>query len=104
MLLSCSPVHTPEQLHVLLEMRDLQVLNTAVNVQSHQYKVQRDNNFFIPADHTISDAVLATISLLGHLSTLLVHVQSVVKQHPSDLALCLVTFAQNPVKDRFFLT
>lgn len=48
-------------------------------------------SFLVPANHTISDAGLATISLLGHLSPLLLHVQSVVKQHPQAL-FCWATF------------
>ncbi|KAK4821668.1 hypothetical protein QYF61_027136 [Mycteria americana] len=66
-------------------------LNTVLQVQPHQCRVQRDNHFSSPAGHTIFDTSQDAIGLLGHLGTLLAHVQLAVNQHSQGL-LCWAAF------------
>jgi len=56
-------------------------------VKPHQCLVQGHNNFPAPAGHTIPDTSQDAIGLLGHLDTLLAHVQLAVDQHPQILFL-----------------
>ncbi|KAK4828257.1 hypothetical protein QYF61_024864 [Mycteria americana] len=60
-------------------------LNTVFEVQPHQYRVQGDNHFPSPAGHTISDTSQDAIGFLGHLGTLLAHIQLAVNQPPQVL-------------------
>ncbi|KAK4826677.1 hypothetical protein QYF61_010686 [Mycteria americana] len=62
-------------------------LNTVFKVQPHQCRVQGHDHFPSPAGHTISDTSQDAIGLLGHLVTLLAHIQAAVNQHPQVL-LC----------------
>ncbi|KAJ7405825.1 hypothetical protein BTVI_67559 [Pitangus sulphuratus] len=71
-------------LNVFLVVRGPE-LDTVLNVSPHQCQVQRDNHFSGPAGHTISDTGQDAIGLLGHLVTLLAHVQMAVDQHPQVL-------------------
>ncbi|KAK4818805.1 hypothetical protein QYF61_019734 [Mycteria americana] len=50
-----------------------------------------DNHFPSPAGHTIVDTSQDAIGLLGHLGTLLAHIQVAVNQHPQVL-LCQAAF------------
>ncbi|KAK4828228.1 hypothetical protein QYF61_024723 [Mycteria americana] len=59
-------------------------LNTGFEVQPHQYQVQGDNHFPSPAGHTISDTSQDAIGFLGHLGTLLAHIQLSVNQYPQS--------------------
>jgi len=57
-------------------------LNTVLEVQPHQFRVQADDHLPTPAGHTIPGTSQDAIDLLGHLGTLLAHVQLSVNQHP----------------------
>ena len=52
----------------------------------HHCQVQGDNHFPGPAGHTVSDTSQDASGLLGHLGTLLAHVQPAVNQHPQVLS------------------
>ena len=54
-------------------------------MQPHQCRVQGHDHLPTPAGHTIPDTSQDAIGLLGHLGTLLAHVQSAVSQHPKIL-------------------
>ncbi|KAK4818248.1 hypothetical protein QYF61_009423 [Mycteria americana] len=60
--------------------------NTVFQVQPHQ-----DDHFPSPAGHAISDRSQNAIGFLGHLGTLLAHIQLAVNQHPQVL-LCWAAF------------
>ncbi|PKU30858.1 hypothetical protein llap_18838 [Limosa lapponica baueri] len=62
-------------------------LDTVLEVGPHQCQVQRDNHFPSPAGYTISDPSQGPIGLLGHLGTLLAHIQPALDQHPQVLFL-----------------
>ena len=70
----CSSLETLQQLNVFLVVRGPK-LNTVLNVQPHQCRVQGHNHFLTPASQTISDTSQDALSPLGHLGTLLAHVQ-----------------------------
>ncbi|KAK4811651.1 hypothetical protein QYF61_022744 [Mycteria americana] len=88
--LRCPSLDTLQQLNVLLVVRGPK-LNTVFEVQPHQCRVQGDDHFPAPAGHTISDTSQDAICLLGHLGTLLAHIQLVVDQHPQVL-FCRAAF------------
>ncbi|KAK4806753.1 hypothetical protein QYF61_005549 [Mycteria americana] len=56
--------------------------NTVFEVRPHQCRVQGHNHFPSPAGHTISDTSQDAIGFLGHLGTLLAHIQAAVNKHP----------------------
>ncbi|KAK4826959.1 hypothetical protein QYF61_012808 [Mycteria americana] len=60
-------------------------LNTVFEVRPHQCRLQGDNHFPTPAGHTIFDTSQDAVGLLGHLGTLLAHIQLAVDQHPQVL-------------------
>ncbi|GAB0205786.1 hypothetical protein GRJ2_003044200 [Grus japonensis] len=60
-------------------------LKTGLEVQPHQCRVQGHNHIPTPAGHTIPDTSQDAAGLLGHLGTLLAHVQPAVNQHPQVL-------------------
>ncbi|KAK4823524.1 hypothetical protein QYF61_003033 [Mycteria americana] len=60
-------------------------LNTVVEVRPHQCRVQGHNHFPTPAGHAIFDTSQGAVGLLGHLGTLLAHIQAAVDQHPQVL-------------------
>ncbi|KAK4817921.1 hypothetical protein QYF61_002762 [Mycteria americana] len=60
-------------------------LNTGFEVQPHQCRVQGHDHFPSPAGHTIPDTSQDAIGFLGHLGTLLAHIQAAVSQHPQVL-------------------
>ncbi|KAK4817336.1 hypothetical protein QYF61_010239 [Mycteria americana] len=88
--LRCPSLDTLQHLNVLLVVRGPK-LNTAFEVQPHQCRVQGDNDFPSPAGHTISDTSQDAIGFLGHLGTLLAHMQLAINQHPQVL-LCWAAF------------
>ncbi|KAK4819531.1 LOW QUALITY PROTEIN: hypothetical protein QYF61_006024 [Mycteria americana] len=66
-------------------------LNTVFEVRPHQCRVQGHDHFPSPAGHAIFDTSQEAIGLLGHLGTLLAHIQPAVSQHPQVL-LCWAAF------------
>ncbi|KAK4810577.1 hypothetical protein QYF61_007314 [Mycteria americana] len=66
-------------------------LNTVFEVRPHQCRVQGHDHFPSPAGHTIFDTSQDAIGFLGHLGTLLAHIQAAVNKHPQVL-LCLAAF------------
>ncbi|KAK4826688.1 hypothetical protein QYF61_010697 [Mycteria americana] len=82
--LRCPSLHTLQHLNVSLVVRGPK-LNTVFEVQPHQCRVQGGNHVLSPAGHTISDTSQDAIGLLGHLGTLLAHIQVAIDQHPQVL-------------------
>ncbi|KAK4812225.1 hypothetical protein QYF61_011247 [Mycteria americana] len=82
--LRCPSLDTLQPLNVLLVVRGLK-LNTVFEVQPHQCRVQGENHFLSPAGHTISDTSQDAIGLLGHLGTLLAHIQPAINQRSQVL-------------------
>jgi len=66
-------------------------LNAVFEVRPHQCRVQGHDHFPTPAGHTIPDTSQDAVGLLGHLDTLLAHVQPAVDQHPKVL-FCWAAF------------
>ncbi|KAK4811007.1 hypothetical protein QYF61_015711 [Mycteria americana] len=66
-------------------------LNTVFEVWPHQCRVQGHDHFPSPPGHTIFDTSQDAIGFLGHLGTLLAHIQAPVNQHPQVL-LCQAAF------------
>ncbi|KAK4822029.1 hypothetical protein QYF61_006942 [Mycteria americana] len=60
-------------------------LNTVFEVRPHQCRVQGHDHFPSPAGHAIFDTSQDAVGLLGHLGTLLAHIQAAVNQHPQVL-------------------
>ncbi|KAK4811654.1 hypothetical protein QYF61_022747 [Mycteria americana] len=87
--LRCPSLDTLQHLNVSLVRGPK--LNTAFEVRPHQCQVQGDDHFPSPAGHAIFDTSQDTIGFLGHLGTLLAHIQAAVNQHPQVL-LCLAAF------------
>ncbi|KAK4825593.1 hypothetical protein QYF61_000682 [Mycteria americana] len=81
---------TLQHLNVSLVVRGPK-LNTVFEVRPHQCRVQGDNHFPSPPGQTIFDISQDAIGLLGHLGTLLAHIQPAVDQHPQVL-LCQAAF------------
>ncbi|KAK4824371.1 hypothetical protein QYF61_014031 [Mycteria americana] len=88
--LCCSSLDTLQHLNVSLVVRGPK-LNTVFEGQPHQCRVQGDNHFPSPAGHAIFDTSQDAIGFLGHLGTLLAHIQPAVNQHPQVL-LCQAAF------------
>ncbi|KAK4806930.1 hypothetical protein QYF61_012651 [Mycteria americana] len=88
--LCCPSLHTLQHLNVSLVVRGPK-WNTVFEVQPHQGQVQGHNHFPSPAGHAISDTSQDAIGFLGHLGTLLAHIQAAVNQHPQVL-FCLAAF------------
>ncbi|KAK4833077.1 hypothetical protein QYF61_027739 [Mycteria americana] len=88
--LRCPSLDSLQHLNVSLVVRGPK-LNTGFEVRPHQCRVQGHDHFPSPAGHTISDTSQDTIGLLGHLGTLLAHIQAAVNQHPQVL-FCLSAF------------
>ncbi|KAK4807042.1 hypothetical protein QYF61_018383 [Mycteria americana] len=65
--------------------------NTVFKVRPHQCRVQGHDHFPIPAGHAIFDTSQDAIGFLGHLGTLLAHIQPAVNKHPQVL-LCQAAF------------
>ncbi|KAK4821246.1 hypothetical protein QYF61_016545 [Mycteria americana] len=66
-------------------------LNTVFEVRPHQCRVQGHDHFPSPAGHTIPDTSQDAVGFLGHLGTLLAHIQAAVNKHPQVL-LCQAAF------------
>ncbi|KAK4825928.1 hypothetical protein QYF61_003423 [Mycteria americana] len=88
--LRCPSLDTLQHLNVSLVVGGPK-LNTVFEVRPHQCRVQGDNHFPSPAGHTISDTSQDAIGFLGHLGTLLAHIQLAVDQHPQVL-FCQAAF------------
>ncbi|KAK4806152.1 hypothetical protein QYF61_001075 [Mycteria americana] len=88
--LHCPSLDMLQHLNVSLVVRGPK-LNTVFEVRPHQCRVQGHDHFPSPAGHTISDTSQDGIGFLGHLGTLLAHIQVAVNQHPQVL-LCWPAF------------
>ncbi|KAK4824898.1 hypothetical protein QYF61_021138 [Mycteria americana] len=88
--LRCPSLDTLQHLNVSLVARGSK-LNTVFEVQPHQCRVQGHDHFPTPAGHTIFETSQDTIGFLGHLGTLLAHIQAAVNQHPQVL-FCWAAF------------
>ncbi|KAK4827827.1 hypothetical protein QYF61_021911 [Mycteria americana] len=88
--LRCPSLDTLQHLNVPLVVRGPK-LNTVFEVRPHQCRVQWHNHFPSPAGHAVFDTSQDAIGFLGHLGTLLAHVQPAVNQHPQVL-LCQAAF------------
>ncbi|KAK4813970.1 hypothetical protein QYF61_003704 [Mycteria americana] len=88
--LRCPSLHTLQHLNVPLVVRGPK-LNTVFEVRPHQCRVQGHDHFPSPAGHTIFDTSQDAIGFLGHLGTLLAHIQVAVNKHPQVL-LCWAAF------------
>ncbi|GAB0199151.1 hypothetical protein GRJ2_002380500 [Grus japonensis] len=82
----CPSLDMLQHLNVLLVLRGPK-LNPALEMWPHQSQVQGDDHCPGPAGHTIPDTSQDAVGCLGHLGTLLAHVQSAVNQHSQVLFL-----------------
>ncbi|KAK4817687.1 hypothetical protein QYF61_025779 [Mycteria americana] len=88
--LHCPSLDTLQPLNVPLVVGGPK-LNTAFEVRPHQCRVQGHDHFPSPAGHTISDTSQDAIGFLGHLGTLLAHIQAAVNQY-AQVLFCLAAF------------
>ncbi|KAK4823737.1 hypothetical protein QYF61_006006 [Mycteria americana] len=88
--LCCPSLDTLQHLNVSLVVKGPK-LNTVFEVRPHQCRVQGHNHFPSPAGHAIFDTSQDAIGILGHLGTLLAHIQAAVNQH-SQVLLCWAAF------------
>ncbi|KAK4806245.1 hypothetical protein QYF61_013389 [Mycteria americana] len=88
--LRCPSLDTLQHLNVPLVVGGPK-LNTVFEVRPHQCRVQGHDHFPSPAGHATFDTSQDAVGLLGHLGTLLAHIQVAVNQHPQAL-LCLAAF------------
>ncbi|KAK4808361.1 hypothetical protein QYF61_026964 [Mycteria americana] len=88
--LRCPSLDTLQPLNVPLVVRGPK-LNTAFEVRPHQCRVQGHDHCPSPAGHAISHTSQDAIGFLGHLGTLLAHIQAAVNQHPQVL-FCQAAF------------
>ncbi|KAK4816514.1 hypothetical protein QYF61_017614 [Mycteria americana] len=88
--LRCPSLDTLQHLNVSLVVRGPK-LNTVFEVWPHHCRVQGHDHFPSPAGHAISDTTHDAIGFLGHLGTLLAHIQVAVDQHP-EVLLCQAAF------------
>ncbi|KAK4810786.1 hypothetical protein QYF61_008758 [Mycteria americana] len=88
--LRCSSLDALQHLNVFLVVRGPKP-NTVFEVRPHQCRVQGYDHFPSPSGHTVSDTSQDAIGFLGHLGTLLAHVQAAVDQH-SQVLLCWAAF------------
>ncbi|KAK4807108.1 hypothetical protein QYF61_018449 [Mycteria americana] len=79
-----------QHLNVFLVLRGPK-LNTVFEVRPHQCRVQGHDHFPSPAGHAIFDTSQDAIGFLGHLGTLLAHMQPAADQHPQVL-FCQAAF------------
>ncbi|KAK4814535.1 hypothetical protein QYF61_022254 [Mycteria americana] len=82
--LRCPSLDTLQHLNVSLVVR-VPKLNTVFEVRPHQRRVQEHDHFPSPAGHTIFDTSQDAVGFLGHLGTLLAHIQAAVDQQPQVL-------------------
>ncbi|KAK4828708.1 hypothetical protein QYF61_000546 [Mycteria americana] len=88
--LRCPSLDTLQHLNVFLIVRGPK-LNTVFELQPHQCPVQGHDHFPSPAGHAISDTGQDAIGFLGHLGTLLHHIQPAINQH-SQVLFCWAAF------------
>ncbi|KAK4815596.1 hypothetical protein QYF61_004811 [Mycteria americana] len=88
--LRCPSLDTLQHLNVSLVVGGPK-LNTVFKVRPHQCRVQGHDHFPSPAGHTVSDTSQDAIGLLGHLGTLLTHIQAAGNQHP-EVLFCWAAF------------
>ncbi|KAK4829997.1 hypothetical protein QYF61_008167 [Mycteria americana] len=88
--LRCPSLDTLQHLNVPLVVRGPK-LNTVFEVRPHQCRVQGHDHFPSPAGHAIFDTGQDAIGFLGHLGTLLAHIQAAVNQH-AQVLLCQAAF------------
>ena len=79
--LHCPSLNMLQGLNAFLVVRGPK-LNTVLKLQPHQCWVQRDDHFPASAGNTICDTSWDAIGLLGHLGTLLAHIQLSIDQYP----------------------
>ncbi|KAK4825636.1 hypothetical protein QYF61_001421 [Mycteria americana] len=82
--LHCPSLDTLQHLNVSLGVGGPK-LNTGFKVRPHQCRVQGHDHFPSPAGHAIFDTSQDAIGFLGHLGTLLAHIQAAVNKHPQVL-------------------
>ncbi|KAK4827680.1 hypothetical protein QYF61_020814, partial [Mycteria americana] len=82
--LRCPSLDTLQHLNVSLVVGGPK-LNTVFEVRPHQCRVQGHDHFPSPAGHAIFHTSQDAIGFLGHLGTLLPHIQAAVNQHPQVL-------------------
>ena len=75
----CPSLDLLQPLHVFSVLR-CPKLNTVLAVSPHQCRVQGQEDFPSPAHRTIPDTIQDATGLLGHLGTLLAHVQLTIHQ------------------------
>jgi len=80
----CSSLDTLQHFNVLFVVRGPEK-NTRFEVQPHPCQVQGHDQLPTPASHTIPDTSQNAVGLLGHLCTLLIHVQPAVNKHSKVL-------------------
>ncbi|KAK4820115.1 hypothetical protein QYF61_020347, partial [Mycteria americana] len=90
----CPSLDTLQPLNVSLVVGGPE-LNTGFEVRPHQCRVQGHDHFPSPAGHAISDTSQDAIGLLGHLGTLLAHIQLAVDRVP-------VPMLDNPFGEEIF--
>ncbi|KAK4825213.1 hypothetical protein QYF61_025141 [Mycteria americana] len=88
--LRCPSLDTLQPLNVSLVVGGPK-LNTVFEVRPHQCRVQGHDHFPSPAGHTIPDTSQDAVGFLGHLGTLLAHIQPAIDQYPQVL-LCWAAF------------
>ncbi|KAK4806900.1 hypothetical protein QYF61_012621 [Mycteria americana] len=88
--LRCPSLDTLQPLNVSLVVRGPK-RNTVFEVRPHQCRVQGHDLFPSPAGHTVFDTSQGAIAFLGHLGTLLAHIQAAVNQH-SQVLFCRAAF------------
>ncbi|KAK4816497.1 hypothetical protein QYF61_017458 [Mycteria americana] len=88
--LRCPSLDTLQPPNVSLVVRGPK-LNTVFEVRPHQCRVQGHDHFPSPAGHSIAHTSQDATGFLGHLGTLLAHIQPAVNQH-SQVLLCWAAF------------
>ncbi|KAK4831267.1 hypothetical protein QYF61_016737 [Mycteria americana] len=88
--LCCPSFDMLQHLNVSLVVRGPK-LDTGFEVRPHQCRVQGHDHFPSSAGHAIFDTSQDTIGFLGHLGTLLPHIQAAVNQN-SQVLLCWAAF------------
>lgn len=78
--MSFAPDRSPASLHFFEHVPDFLLvwgpkLNTVIDVWPHHCQVQRDDLLPSSVDYSISDTIQKDNGFLGHLGTLLTHVQ-----------------------------
>ncbi|KAK4810335.1 hypothetical protein QYF61_019138 [Mycteria americana] len=88
--LCCPSLDMFQPLNVSLVVRGPK-LNTVFEVRPHQCRVRGHNHCPSPAGHAIFDTSQDAIGFLGHLGTLLAHIQAAANQH-SQVLFCQAAF------------